>query len=128
MGKTRGDPVSPHFERAPAPHTEFHSDNSGEFANQFTVEQKTTPLSGEKAELRRVLRASQSGSGATPCQQVKGKAPSQSRGKPETGGCHGKKRVLRQSEICQERRTMKTVQRKNEHRISAGTVKRRSKR
>jgi hypothetical protein len=60
------------------------------------------------------------------CQQVKGWTPSRSRGKPETGGYHGKKRVLKQSEICQGRRTMETVQR-NENRILAGTVKCRSK-
>jgi hypothetical protein len=41
-------------------------------------------------------------------------------------GIMGKKPVLKQSEICQGRRTMKAV-RRNERRISAGTVKRRSR-
>jgi hypothetical protein len=41
-------------------------------------------------------------------------------------GVIGKRTVLKRSGICQERRTMKTVQR-NENRISAGIVKCRSK-
>jgi hypothetical protein len=55
------------------------------------------------------------------CQQVKGWTPNQSRSNWKGEGIMGKKRVLKQSGICQGRRAMKTVQR-NEHRISAGTV------
>jgi phage terminase large subunit len=74
------------------PGEDAFTDTTNYLGNEFLGEddKKVFEAMRASAPRRRQIEGLGEWGRATHCQQVKGWIPSQSRGKPETGGCHGK--------------------------------------